>query len=142
MRGVDAPPRPCATSACWIARWSGSRNFQAAKSRGSAWPALWRGARDLLLGDEPFASLDLPLARRLAEDLRRLATRDGVTVVLALHQIALARALADRIIGVNDGRVLFDGPACAFDPDCRSAGFRLSRRRGAKPDSDRERMLK
>jgi len=84
--------------------------------------ALARRPR-LLLGDEPFASLDLPLARRLAEDLRRLATRDGVTVVLALHQIALARALADRIVGVNDGRVLFDGPACAFDPDAEARVF-------------------
>ena len=84
--------------------------------------ALARRPR-LLLGDEPFASLDLPLARRLAEDLRRLATRDGVTVVLALHQIALARALADRIIGVNDGRVLFDGPACAFDPAAEARVF-------------------
>ncbi len=71
--------------------------------------ALARRPR-LLLGDEPFSSLDLPLARRLGEDLRRLATRDGVTVVLVLHQIALARALADRIVGINDGRVLVRRP--------------------------------
>ena len=71
--------------------------------------ALAREPR-LLLGDEPFSSLDQPLARRLGQDLRALAVRDGVTVILVLHQIALARALADRIIGVNDGRVVFDGP--------------------------------
>jgi phosphonate transport system ATP-binding protein len=76
--------------------------------------ALARHPR-LLLGDEPFSSLDLPLARRLGDDLRALATRDGVTIVLALHQIALARALADRIVGINAGQIAFDGPANSFD---------------------------
>jgi phosphonate transport system ATP-binding protein len=76
--------------------------------------ALARHPR-LLLGDEPFSALDLPLARRLGDDLRALATRDGVTVVLVLHQIALARALADRIIGIKAGEIAFDGPAACFD---------------------------
>ncbi|RAI16275.1 hypothetical protein CH337_22250, partial [Rhodoblastus acidophilus] len=84
--------------------------------------ALARGPR-LLLGDEPFSSLDPPLARRLCDDLRALAVRDGVTVVLVLHQIALARALADRIVGLNDGRVLFDGPAHAFDAATEATVF-------------------
>jgi phosphonate transport system ATP-binding protein len=88
--------------------------------------ALARRPR-LLLGDEPFASLDLPLARRMAEDLRRLATRDGVTVVLVLHQIALARALADRIVGINDGRVAFDGPASVFDAAAETRVFDTTR---------------
>jgi phosphonate transport system ATP-binding protein len=76
--------------------------------------ALARRPR-LLLGDEPFSSLDLTRGRKLGEDLRALATRDGVTVVLALHQIVLARALADRIVGLKDGRIFFDGPAEAFE---------------------------
>lgn len=75
--------------------------------------ALARRPR-LLLGDEPFSALDGPLARRLGRDLRALATRDGVTVVLVLHQVALARDLADAIIGINNGRVVFDGPVFAF----------------------------
>lgn len=87
--------------------------------------ALARRPR-LLLGDEPFSSLDLPLARRLGDDLRRLATRDGVTVVLVLHQIALARALADRIVGINDGRVLFDGPAECFNAELEAQVFTTS----------------
>ena len=77
----------------------------------------------LLLGDEPFSSLDLVLARRLGLDLRALATRDGVTVILILHQIALARALADRIVGVHGGRVVFDGAATAFDADAEARVF-------------------
>ncbi len=94
--------------------------------------ALARRPR-LLLGDEPFSALDPPLARRLGQDLRALATRDGVTVILVLHQIALARALADRIIGLNDGRIVFDGPAEAFDAEAEAAIFATSRTIPDKP---------
>ena len=87
--------------------------------------ALARHPR-LLLGDEPFSSLDLPLARRLGDDLRALATRDGVTVVLVLHQIALARALADRIVGIKAGKIAFDGPAGCFDAEAEARVFDLS----------------
>ena len=84
--------------------------------------ALARHPR-LLLGDEPFSALDLPLARRLGDDLRSLATRDGVTVVLVLHQIALARALADRIVGIRAGEIAFDGPAGCFDAEAEARVF-------------------
>jgi phosphonate transport system ATP-binding protein len=84
--------------------------------------ALARHPR-LLLGDEPFSALDLPLARRLGDDLRSLATRDGVTVVLVLHQIALARALADRIVGIKAGKIAFDGPAACFDAEAEARVF-------------------
>jgi phosphonate transport system ATP-binding protein len=80
----------------------------------------------MLLGDEPFSSLDPSLARRLGEDLRALATRDGVTVVLVMHQIELARAIADRIIGVKAGKIVFDGPAGSFDAEAEAAIFAAS----------------
>ena len=76
--------------------------------------ALVRRPR-LLLGDEPFASVDPALARRLAEEFRRLVARGGLTVILVLHQLQMARTLADRIVGLADGGVAFDGPAAAFD---------------------------
>ena len=77
----------------------------------------------ILLGDEPFSSLDPLLARQLGEDLRSLATSDGVTVILVLHQTSLARVLADRIVGINSGRVVFDGPVEFFDEDSEAAIF-------------------
>lgn len=76
--------------------------------------ALVRRPR-LLLGDEPFASLDPVLALRLGQDFRHLVHRDGLTVVLVLHQLSLARTLADRVIGLSAGRVVFDGSPAAFD---------------------------
>ncbi len=75
--------------------------------------ALVRRPR-LLLGDEPFASVDPTLVRRLGDEFRDLAVRSGVTVVLVLHQIETARAIADHIVGLADGTVAFDGPADEF----------------------------
>ena len=68
----------------------------------------------LLLGDEPFASVDPALAMRLGEEFRRLVAARGLTVVLVLHQLHLARTLADRVVGLRVGRVAFDGPAASF----------------------------
>lgn len=76
--------------------------------------ALIRAPR-ILLGDEPFASVDSALARQLGDQFRRLVDHDGLTVVLVLHQLQLARGLADRIVGLSGGEVAFDGPAAAFD---------------------------
>ncbi len=89
----------------------------------------------VLLGDEPFASLDGPLGQRLGDDLRRLATSDGVTVVIVLHQVALARSLADRIVGLNGGSLVFDGPACLFDAEAESGVFGSDRSSQAKEGS-------
>jgi phosphonate transport system ATP-binding protein len=87
----------------------------------------------LLLGDEPFASVDSALARRLGEDIRRLVARGGLTVVLVLHQLQMARTLADRIIGLSDGRVAFDGPAGSFDAAAEAGIFAPHLRGGASP---------
>jgi phosphonate transport system ATP-binding protein len=76
----------------------------------------------ILLGDEPFASIDPTLSRQLSEQLRRLAD-DGLTVILVLHQLNLARQISDRIVGLCDGRVAFDGPTDAFDAESEERIF-------------------
>ncbi|HEV2677931.1 MAG TPA: phosphonate ABC transporter ATP-binding protein [Aliidongia sp.] len=63
----------------------------------------------LLLADEPVASLDPESAREIMALLRRLATEDGLAVLTVLHQPDLALAYADRVIGLKDGEVVFDG---------------------------------
>lgn len=77
----------------------------------------------LLLGDEPFASVDPTLVRQMSAEFRQLAQRNGLTVVLVLHQLETARLLADRIVGLVDGRVAFDGPAETFDAQAEAAIF-------------------
>jgi phosphonate transport system ATP-binding protein len=78
--------------------------------------ALVRRPR-LLLGDEPFASVDPALAMRLGKEFRRLVVGRDLTVVLVLHQLHLARTLADRVVGLRAGRVAFDGTAADFGAD-------------------------
>jgi phosphonate transport system ATP-binding protein len=77
----------------------------------------------LLLGDEPFASLDPPQAHRLGGEFQDLVARNGLTVVLVLHHLGLARGLADRIIGLAHGQVEFDGPATGFSAAAEQAVF-------------------
>jgi phosphonate transport system ATP-binding protein len=69
----------------------------------------------VLLADEPVASLDPELAKGVLEDLHRVAKADGVPTLVNIHDIHLARAYADRIIGIAQGVVVFDGPVAALD---------------------------
>jgi phosphonate transport system ATP-binding protein len=69
----------------------------------------------VLLADEPVASLDPELARGVMEDLHRVAKADGVPTLVNIHDVHLARAYADRVIGIAQGVVVFDGPVAQLD---------------------------
>ena len=63
----------------------------------------------LMLADEPVASLDPATARRVLSQLKRIGEEDGITTVVSLHQVDLARDFADSVVGLAHGRVVFDG---------------------------------
>lgn len=63
----------------------------------------------VMLADEPVASLDPPTSHSVMSDLRRIASEDGITTIVNLHFIDMARDYADRIIGMRAGEVVFDG---------------------------------
>ncbi|MGR3493804.1 phosphonate ABC transporter ATP-binding protein [Citreimonas sp.] len=63
----------------------------------------------VILADEPIASLDPMNARIVMDALRRIHEEDGRMVVCNLHTLDTARSYRDRIIGMRDGRVVFDG---------------------------------
>jgi phosphonate transport system ATP-binding protein len=63
---------------------------------------------DLVLADEPVASLDPAAGLAVMELLREVATERGLTVVVALHQLDFARRFSDRIVGLREGRVVID----------------------------------
>ena len=65
---------------------------------------------DVLLLDEPTASLDLGYQLEVASLLTRLNRERGVTMVLATHDLNLAAALCDRLVLMRDGRVFAQGP--------------------------------
>lgn len=64
---------------------------------------------DIVLADEPIASLDPHNATKVMEALRTINQEDGKTVIANLHTLDTARKYADRIIAMADGRVVFDG---------------------------------
>ena len=68
----------------------------------------------IMLADEPIASLDPLNAKLVMDALRRINQEDGLTVMCNLHTLDTARTYCDRIIGIQDGRVVFDGPARAL----------------------------
>lgn len=65
---------------------------------------------EVILADEPVASLDPPTARQVLGDLRRIQQDLGITCIVNMHHLDLARDYADRIIGMRGGEVVFDGP--------------------------------
>jgi phosphonate transport system ATP-binding protein len=63
----------------------------------------------VMLADEPVASLDPPTSHAVMTDLKRISREDGITTLVNLHFIDMAREYADRIIGMRDGVIVFDG---------------------------------
>lgn len=62
----------------------------------------------LVLADEPIASLDPSSSRAILTLLRNASRRTGSTVLCSLHQIPFALEFADRLVAMRDGRVVFD----------------------------------
>lgn len=62
----------------------------------------------LILADEPVASLDPATADKVVAMLHQICKEDGISAVVSLHQVDLAKRYADRIIGLAHGRVVFD----------------------------------
>lgn len=68
-----------------------------------------------ILADEPVASLDPPTSHMIMKDLKRINKELGVTTIVNLHFLDLAVEYADRIIGLRDGELVFDGKADSCD---------------------------
>lgn len=75
----------------------------------------------IVLADEPVASLDPPTAHGVMNDLRRINRDLGITVLVNLHLLDLAREYGARMIGMRAGEIVYDGPATsATDADFES----------------------
>ena len=72
---------------------------------------------DLLLVDEPTASLDPKTARQIMRLIRSLALERRRPALINIHDVALAQAFADRVVGLKAGRIAFDGTPQALTPE-------------------------
>ncbi len=71
----------------------------------------------VILADEPVASLDPPTSHKVMKDLKKVSKEDGLTTIVNLHFIDMAMEYADRIIGLRDGELVFDGPISEVTPE-------------------------
>ncbi len=70
---------------------------------------------EMILADEPVASLDPATSHSVMKYLQLLNKEDGLTVLCSLHFLSLARAYADRVIALKDGVLEFDGLPSEID---------------------------
>ncbi len=88
---------------------SGGQQQRAAIARALAQKA------EAILADEPVASLDPVSARRVMELLHDLNRKDGLTVLISLHQVDYALRYCPRVVALKDGKLVYDGPSTALD---------------------------
>ena len=69
----------------------------------------------MVLADEPVASLDPVLAHSIMQYLELINDEDGVTVLCSLHFLDLVHRYADRAIALNQGELVFDGAPQEID---------------------------
>jgi len=89
---------------------SGGQQQRAAIAR-----TLVQGA-ELLIADEPIASLDPTSARRVMDLLSDMNRDDGLTVLISLHQVEYALKYCARTIALRAGKIAYDGPSSALTP--------------------------
>lgn len=75
---------------------------------------------DIILADEPIASLDPVTAKVVMNDFKRINKDMNISVIMNIHHVEIALEYADRIIGIRKGEVVFDGPTSAVTKDTLS----------------------
>lgn len=70
---------------------------------------------EMILADEPVASLDPVLAHSIMQYLETINNEDEVTVLCSLHFLDLVHRYADRAIALNEGKLVFEGPPSEID---------------------------
>ncbi len=78
----------------------------------------------IVLADEPTSSLDPETSRDVMELLTDIAVERDVPVLINIHEVDLAEKYADRILGLHDGELVFDGPAADLTSESKGIIYR------------------
>ena len=78
----------------------------------------------IVLADEPTSSLDPETSRDVMELLTYIAVDRDVPVLINIHEVDLAEKYADRILGLHDGELVFDGPAADLTSESKGVIYR------------------
>ena len=90
---------------------SGGQQQRAAIAR-----VLVQGA-EVILADEPIASLDPASSKRVMDSISRINCEDGKTVLVSLHQVDYAVRYCPRTVALRAGQIVYDGPSAALTPE-------------------------
>jgi phosphonate transport system ATP-binding protein len=90
---------------------------------------------EVILADEPVASLDPVLSNEILELLVRLAEETKVTLLTSLHQVDLALRHSKRIVGLRCGEIAFDAPTQDLDQRSLTQLYRSAHERDTAPDA-------
>lgn len=71
----------------------------------------------IILADEPVASLDPVTAKQVMDDFKRINQHMNITILINIHHVDLALQYCDRVIGIRAGEVVYDGPAAEVNED-------------------------
>ena len=95
---------------------------------------------ELLLVDEPTASLDPKTSRQVMRLITDLCRERGLTAVVNIHDVALAQIFLPRIVGLRAGEIVYDGPPAGLDPEVltRIYGEEDWTKTGAAAESDED----
>jgi len=97
---------------------------------------------ELLLIDEPTASLDPKTSRQIMRLIVEICREDGLPAIINIHDVVLAQQFADRIIGLQAGRVVFDGTPAELTEDALTRIYGAedwtAMRKGAAEDAEAE----
>ena len=71
----------------------------------------------IILADEPVASLDPITANQIMKDFEKINKEDNITILVNMHHVDLALKYATRVIGINNGEIIYDGPSNKITED-------------------------
>jgi phosphonate transport system ATP-binding protein len=71
---------------------------------------------EIILADEPIASLDPEASMRVMEILAQINRENGITVIVSLHQVEFALKYCSRVVALREGHVVYDGPSTDLSP--------------------------
>lgn len=95
----------------------------------------------VILADEPVASLDPELSEQVLADLAAAARAEGVPTLINLHAVDLARKYCDRVVGIAEGVVVFDGHPSTLDATALDRIYRFDKPRPVASKPVREPVL-
>lgn len=72
---------------------------------------------DIILADEPVASLDPVTAKIVMDDFKRINQDMNISILINIHHVDLALEYADRVIGIRKGQIVYDGAASEVTQD-------------------------